>query len=465
MADISTAGLCRITVRSPERSMDLAVPADVPVADLLPTVLRYAGAETEENGLDHGGWALQRLGEAPLDEEATLATADLTDGEVLYLRPRTDKLPEVQLDDLVDGIASTMRGRHGWGERAVGLLLRGLLAVALTLTLAVLAWPGAGSELRAAVVALAGLLLLAVAATASRAMGDTASGAVLGAAVGPYLAVAGWLLPGGQITGAGAHEVFGAKLLAAGAAAGGGAVLALAAVALFTPLFTGVLLGALAAATCGALMSFAGLDPDGAATAVAAVGVAVGAFVPTLAFKLAGLRMPFLPSTPAELQQDIEPYAGQTVAVRTALADIWMTALYTTTAVVALACTALLAYHPDTAEAVTAVVLCLLLLLHGRGLNSVPQRLALVSAAACGLAMLTLAAGHSLGDAGRLVLGGSALALCAALAVAASTLPGRRLSPYWGRAAELLHSALALALLPLTLWVLGVFGALRGMNG
>lgn len=37
--------------------------------------------------------------------------------------------------------------------------------------------------------------------------------------------------------------------------------------------------------------------------------------------------------------------------------------------------------------------------------------------------------------------------------------------PYWGRAGELLHSALAVSVLPLALWVLGVYGTLRSING
>ena len=57
------------------------------------------------------------------------------------------------------------------------------------------------------------------------------------------------------------------------------------------------------------------------------------------------------------------------------------------------------------------------------------------------------------------------VALTAVLAIASWTVPGRRMLPYWGRAAELLHSGLAVAVLPLTLWTLGVFGALRAISG
>ncbi|MER5602903.1 EsaB/YukD family protein, partial [Streptomyces sp. NPDC002265] len=140
MTDSSVAGLCRLTVRAPARTIDLAVPSDVPVADLLPTVLQYAGEEVEENGLEHDGWVLQRLGGAALDDEATLAALDLKDGEVLYLRPQTESLPEVRLDDLVDGMATVTRDRlHSWDAAAGRRLLLGMAVAALTLALAVLA--------------------------------------------------------------------------------------------------------------------------------------------------------------------------------------------------------------------------------------------------------------------------------------------------------------------------------------
>ncbi|MEU3513573.1 EsaB/YukD family protein, partial [Streptomyces longwoodensis] len=111
MTDSAVADLCRLTVRAPSVSVDLAVPADVPVADLLPTLLRYVGEEGEESGLDHAGWVLQRLGDGPLDEETTLARSGLVDGDVLYLRPHTEALPEARLDDLVDGMAETAARR------------------------------------------------------------------------------------------------------------------------------------------------------------------------------------------------------------------------------------------------------------------------------------------------------------------------------------------------------------------
>jgi type VII secretion integral membrane protein EccD len=466
MTDSSLAGLCRLTVRAPARTIDLAVPADVPVADLLPTVLRYAGEELEENGLEHDGWVLQRLGGAPLDEEGTLDTLDLKDGEVLYLRPLTDALPEVRLDDLVDGIATVMRERlHSWGPEASRRLLRGLVVVVLLTGLAVLAWPGGPAAVRAATAGAAGLLLLAGAASASRAVGDAAAGATLGFMAGPSLALSGWLLTGGEISGPQAHHVLGARLLAAGAAGAGGAVLALSVTAVYTPLFLASALVAVGAAFAGALMSVLDVPVDDAAAAVAALVVIFGGFVPALSFRLAGMRMPALPSNAQQLQEGIEPYHGRDVATRTELAGGWMTALYAATGILCAGCLVALALRPDLPEALVGGVLSLLLLLHGRGMGNVWQRLALVVPGAWGVLLLVLsgAAATTPDDRPALVVG--LLALAAVLAIVSWTVPGQRMLPYWGRAAELLHSVLAISLLPLTLWVLGVFGALRAING
>ncbi|MEV5384464.1 type VII secretion integral membrane protein EccD [Streptomyces sp. NPDC052721] len=466
MTETSTAGLCRLTVRTPRNSVDLAVPSDVPVADLLPTVLRHAGTELEEEGLEHGGWVLQTLGGTPLEGEETLASLNVVDGEVLYLRPRADELPEVRLDDLVDGIADTMRDRlHTWGPGSSRMLLRSLTGLALATGLLIVAWPGLSGGTRVVAFAATAVLLLATAATASRAVGEAASGAVLGVFAAPCLALTGALMVGGDTAGPHGYEAFGARLLAAGAAGAGGAALALALVGRHTTVFAGVLLSALATATAGSLMAFAGLALDEAALAIAATGAVLGLFVPSIAFKLAGMRMPFLPSTPQQLQEDIEPYSSQSVVARTETADTWMTSLYGTTGVVAVVCFAAAAPSQAVPDRVTTAVLSLLLLLHARGLGNTWQRLSMVLPGALGLALLTLALAVAAGPGARLLAAGAVLAVAAALAIASWFLPGRRLVPHWGRAAELLQSALAMSLLPLLLWVLGVFGSLRGLNG
>ncbi|NHI11854.1 Secretion protein snm4 [Streptomyces sp. KO7888] len=468
MTDSAVAGLCRLTVRAPSVSVDLAVPADVPVADLLPTLLRYVGEDAEEAGLDHAGWVLQRLGDAPLDEETTLARAGLFDGVVLHLRPHTEALPEARLDDLVDGIADTAgRQLHTWRPAAARGFLVGAAAVTAVAALVLVVRPGvtgSGSS-RAACAAVAGLLLLAGAGTASRAVGDRLSATALALLVAPCLALSGWLLTGGDLTGPDAARAAGARLLAAGAAGAGGAVLALAATAVGAPALLATAVVSVAAAVTGALMGYTDLTvPASAALVAAVVALASGAVAP-FAFKLAGMRMPALPSSAAQLQEGIEPYAGDEVAERTELAGRWVTALFTAVGAVAAAALTVLAERPNLPEALTALALSLLLLLHSRGLGHIGQRLALGVPGVLGLLLLARAWAADLDSGGRVVVFAVLLAVAAALVIASWTVPGRRVLPYWGRAAELGHTAFAVALLPLTLWAAGLFGWLRGLFG
>ncbi|MFC8937984.1 type VII secretion integral membrane protein EccD [Streptomyces griseoincarnatus] len=468
MTDSTVAELCRLTVRAPHVSVDLAVPAGVPVSDLLPTLLRYVGEEAEEAGLDHAGWVLQRLGDAPLDEETTLARAGLADGDVLYLRPHTESLPEARLDDLVDGISDTVgRRMRTWSPNAARGLLGGTAVATLALALVLVFRPGldGSSSLRVACAGVTGVLVLAGAASASRAVGDRLTATVLGLLVAPCLALAGWVLPGGDLTGPDTARVVGARLLAAGAAGAGGAVLALAATAVGAPALCATALVAVATAVTGTLIGYAGMEAP-AAVALVMVVLALGAgAVAPFAFKLAGMRMPALPSSAGELQEGIEPYAGDEVAERTELAGRWVTALFAATGTAAVAALVVLAEHPNLPEVLTALVLSLLLLLHSRGLVHIGQRLTLALPGVAGLLLLARAwAVDSDGDT-RLVVFAVLLAAAAGQVIATWTVPGRRMLPYWGRAAELAHTVFAVALLPLSLWVAGLFGWLRGLFG
>ncbi|MFE6161868.1 type VII secretion integral membrane protein EccD [Streptomyces sp. NPDC056486] len=468
MTDSAVAELCRLTVRAPSVSVDLAVPADVPVADLLPTLLRYIGEEVEEAGLDHAGWVLQQLGDAPLDEETTLARAGLADGAVLYLRPHTEALPEARLDDLVDGIADTAGRRlHTWHPGAARGLLVGTAVATVVVALVLVLWPGVSDSgsLRAVCAAVAGLLMLAGAGSASRAVGDRLSANALGLLVAPCLALAGWLLPGGEMSGPDAVKVAGARLLAAGAAGAGGAVLALAATAVGAPALLATALVSVATAIAGALMGYTGMGASASVALVAAVVTLAASAVAPFAFKLAGLRLPALPSTAAQLQEGIEPYAGDEVAERTELAGRWVTALFAATGTIAAAALVVLTQHPSLPEVLASLVLSLLLLLHCRGLVHIGQRLTLTVPGVWGLLLLARAWAVDSDGTGRLVVFAVLFAAAAGLVVAAWIVPGRRVLPYWGRAGELAHTLFAVALLPLSLWVAGLFGWLRGLFG
>jgi type VII secretion integral membrane protein EccD len=459
----TVVGLCRLTVRAPDSTFELAVPVDVPVTDLLPVLVDYAAGDLHEQGLEHGGWTLQRLGGTPLDEEGTPRSLELHDGDTLYLRARHETLPEVAFDDLVDGVSEVLRGRpDSWGPRLARKVLLGMATAGLAAGLAVLALPGS-ADLRAGVAGGLALLLLLCSAAASRAVGDAGGGAALGAMAVPYLALAGALVPSG-----GTHDaLLGARLLAAAAAAAGAAVLALAAVAACAPLFLGALTTALLTALGGVLI-LTGLSVPQAAAIVAVVTVALGGFAPGLAFRMSGLRLPQLPSNAEQLQEGIEPHTPGTVTPRAELADGFLTGLHAAIALVIVACTTALLTGSGSdgwPAPLFAVVLGVLLLLHARNVGSLWQRLAMLvpGCYAPTLAALLGALHGSLAERLAIVAGFAVAAAIAA--IAAWSVPGRRLVPYWGRIGDLLQTTAALVLVPLAVLIAGVYDHLRSISG
>lgn len=201
MSGGAVAGLCRLRFRGPLKVVELSVPSDVPLGDLLPTVVGFSGKDGEdlaEEAVEAGGWVLQRLGAEPLDEELSAEALGLKDGEELQLRHRRDTMPLVHFDDLVDGIATGLRERgDSWRPALTHHLALAVALLALAGGIALLALPGPDQP-RITAAAVTGVLLLLCAGSASRAVGDAGAGTALGAAAVPYLALAGALLPDGS---------------------------------------------------------------------------------------------------------------------------------------------------------------------------------------------------------------------------------------------------------------------------
>lgn len=455
----TTSGLCKLRVRAPSTCFELAVPVDIPLIDLMPTILGYAGQDLGEEGLDHDGWILQRLGEVPLDQEATIDALKLRDGETLHLLPRREQLPPVHFDDIIDGLSTEARARpDSWTPDATRWTMLGsVLAITAfgfgLLASALKTWP----TLLAA--ALAAVFLLVCAATAARALGDAVAALALALAAVPFVGLAGFIVPSGPE----GEVLTGARVLAACVAGAGAGALGLAAVAGAAPVFVSVATFGLLCASGALVMMLSGASAAGSATIIAVVAVLVGAFVPRIAFRLAGLRLPALPTTAEELQEDIEPHSGEEVVGRGRVADAYVTALF---AAIGLACavaTELVVRDPSWQATTFVAVLSCLLLVHGRALGSVWQRLSVIVPGVYGLLRLLLSwhqeAPHPL------VMIATLFVSVSVLIVARWTLPGRRLLPQWGRLADIAESLAALSLLPLALWLLGVFAFMRGIGG
>ena len=70
----------------------MALPEHVPLAELLPEVLRHAGEGLADDGEQHGGWVLRRTDGAALTGAQGLSPQGVRDGEVLHLVPARAQL-------------------------------------------------------------------------------------------------------------------------------------------------------------------------------------------------------------------------------------------------------------------------------------------------------------------------------------------------------------------------------------
>jgi len=225
------------------------------------------------------------------------------------------------------------------------------------------------------------------------------------------------------------------------------------------------------AAAAARKLGAAAATPARAAAAAGGAGAArppapgPGGGVPVLAFRLSGRRLPPLPTNAEQLQEGIEPHPSRDVLSRTNLADQHMTALYAMTGLVCAACMTVLAGGSGWSPAAFGLVLAVLLLCHSRGLAGAWQRLSVMVPGAYGIVVIPLAMSRHGSPQTRQAVVLWFVAAALVLLMAGWTLPGRRVVPYWGRIADIAQSALAIALIPLLIADLGLFGLARGLGG
>lgn len=455
-----TAEVCRLTVEAPDGRADLAVPVTTPVSALLPVLLRHTAAGPDSQGTP---WTLQRLGEDPLDPEATPESAGLRDGDVLHLRPAEAALPALHFDDVSDGVAHTVGSGPGrWRPeltRKLGLALASLALAALAAAL-LGAGPGPLTAVTAGVIA-----LVLAAGCASAARMHAVPGAILVAGVGAFgfAALAGTTLREGP-SGGFAPGTTGILLAAGCVVTLAGGLLALGALPLVVP--GTVLLTAVAAAVGAGLAETAGLHGFQAASVVAVGLFVLGHLAPRLALRTARLRVPQLPHDAEELQQDIEPEPGERVTGRVTVATACLDTIGISSALVWAVALWLLAdrEHGWTGW-LLPLCLSLAVLLRARGTNGTLQRVPAVLAGAYGLGLVLIVRVAPTGPVGRASVLAALLAAALLLLVGAWRLPRARLLPVWGHLGDLLETVTAIALLPLLLQVLHAYAYFRGLAG
>ena len=455
-ATTAAAALSRVTITGRRDRVDIALPVDTTLAELLPTILSLAGNHGPDGNT---GWVLQRLGGAPFDTAMTVATLGIRDGDVLQLVPAQAPLPEAVFDDVLDAVASVSRERADrWSQSDTRLFAIGVVVSVLCLGAALLATAGPHLNGGAVLASCFAAVLLVAAAVTSRAYGDSTLATALAWSALPYAALAGPLavephrvLPStGQVVILGAAGVALAAVL--GALGVGGR----------TAPFCGAVVAAVAVLLAGVACTYG--DASAAGSAAVTVGVLVGVIplVPGLAFRLARVPLPALPTSASDLRADGPPEARAMTAVAVR-GDGYLTALVAAIAAVSMGCAVpLVAYRGW--GLVLAAVVGAVLLLRARLFVGRAQRLwCLVAGVWCAVTVgVAFAVGNS--DQARIAL--LSLAVMAAVALGVAARPAdRRPSPVAARFADLVEVVLVISMLPLCGAVLDLYGLLRSLAG
>ncbi|MFC4015646.1 type VII secretion integral membrane protein EccD [Nonomuraea purpurea] len=456
------APLCHVTIVAPRRRVDLALPADIPLPHVLPGLLRAVG-EDGGDAASSPGWVLQRLGGTPFDLGQTLAALGVLDGELLYLRPRQAVLPPALYDDVADVVATGVQENTGkWESRHTKAMGTGAAAILLMLGTPALVLSGSPPLGVTVVAGMLAVLLVAVSAALSRAVGDSSAGALIGYSALPYAFLAGLygLIGGSTVAGLGAPHLLAAFACTALVATIGGTLVADGVAG-----FLGTAIAAVVAAIGAAVVMVFGLPAEGVAAMTVTILISLSPLIPGLSFKIARVPLPTLPTNAEELRADNQRLDSEAVLTRTAQASRYATGMITGIALTAIGALAYLVTTPTWMAISMAVVLSLVLLLRARVFHGLGQRLWLLGTGLAGLVAvaIVLSAGSGTVAAAAVVM---ALLWLAMLVVGLGLwLPSGRPSPFWGRAAEIVDVILLIALFPLALGVLEVYTWVRGLAG
>lgn len=315
VAPAGTSSVIRVSVVSEGRRLDVGIPSQVPLIELLPGFARTLGLL--DPSLTHGGYALQRADGSSLDPSATGGQQGVHDGDLLTLARGIHLVQPKVYDDVVETVIDVTGAQnrpwtandHAHTALAVSLALVGLCALVLVLS--------GGGVLSTIIAAGAALLLLVTGIVLSR-FGQPAAAVGMGLASAVLAAVGGFSLGSSFST-----TVWGWPF----AIAGGAAALMGAFSFLFsTPREAHLipLVGGIAVAVPAVVVGVFGVEPATAAAILLAAGGALAGLIPWLA--LSSTRITVITpmndleifATPAPIDRDriaLRVAAGQRVGL------------------------------------------------------------------------------------------------------------------------------------------------------
>lgn len=427
--------LRRVAVHAGSASVDLTLPASVPVAELIPSIADAVGGVTPGTR-----YHLARLGASPLPHSTTLRENGIRDGAALVLSPQPPAPPAVRYDDDAQAVSATL----GRPPRSRRRLIAALAAAGFTAAgaLAMIRSAGASpgrADTAAAAAGTAAVTALIVAVVRIRR--DPIAGLTLSLIATTSAALAGLLAVRGTL---GAPNV-----LLAAMAAGATAVLAIRVIRCGVVILTATACSA-AIAAVAALASIVTGAPShavGSVTALACLGLIEAA--PWLSIRSAGL----VPSIDSDDQRPESELAARAVRADSRLTSL--RAGFASAAAIAAVTAALAAHRAIGLGAVTGAVL----LLHSR--TDRPRQLPFAILGISTLATTLVIATVHLPQQAPWI---AALASAAAAAAIYLGFVAPAVTPVARRGVHAV-GCVALALVaPLTCWTCGAFGAVRGLG-
>ncbi|TCP53241.1 type VII secretion integral membrane protein EccD [Tamaricihabitans halophyticus] len=458
-----TTVFSRVTVVAPRTRIDVALPADVPVADLMPMLLEMAKETSPDGGTRHGGWCLAKIGDSPLEPSRTLASLGVVDGEMLQLRRRNENPPPPLYDDVVDAIAEadpdSFRPWTKETARRTGHIAA-VLAFFTAATTLLLGGPlGGGDSLAPAIIGgVAAIACVALGAVFVRVYQASSTGVVVAAAGGlPFAFVSGLYIVPGMVGRPSLLLACGLVLIVAAASI----LLLGAGITVFIAVATAATFGIIAF-TVASLISH---PAAGIAAGTAAVALAGLSALPRTTIWLAKLPLPNVPGSAEDLKEDSGFPDYSSIERRASVAHDYMTGLLVGCGSVAALAAIITASAPSIFGVITAGVVTVALLLRARTYANGSQAIALLATGMfCGAGVLigwlwsSDAFDRLLWVFGVLVLiGASALVL-------GVIFPNQRFSPPMRRSVEILEAICLATVLPLALAVMELYTVVRHVN-
>lgn len=456
----SDTGLRRVAVHWGTVAVDVTLPAGIPVAALIPAVVDILGVDQPDH--EAGRYRLSAPGASGLDPSMTLAQHDIGDGTILVLSRQGAPSPAPRYFDVAEAVSATLDAAaapSGGASRARAVRLIGAAAAMLFTGVGGLVivrntfGSDADRDAAATVIALvsAGALALGLAAIAHRGFRDETAGLALSVIATALVAVAGFVaVPGAFST---------ANVLLSAAAAGVTAVIAMRVSGCGVVTLTAVSGCAVVIAVAGLVGVISAAPPRVVASAAALVCVGLLPVAARASIALAGLS----PRLETKDAAEMEPRDVSTRS-RAVRADRWLTSLLAGLSVSAAvgAAVTVLAGAPHLSCTAFGTVTGALLLLRARCTDT---RRMLVFAVA-GIAVATTTFGVATF---RATAPGPWIATATTLAVAAALYlgfvgPARSASPILRRGVGLAEWLALAAMVPLTCWICGLYGAARGLN-